>query len=663
MNRYFRLRRLLSKKLLFLLIIIGIGIVSYSDYLIRQNHKRVDFAKNLSINDKPTKGSSQRPALAGSIFNVIESHRQRAELSNNVGHLQKLWNFFNLDEKYISTYEQNILINWDNSTQVERIDKCRYLIDTYYRVDPNWANNKIMEFYNIEETDNLYLSLLAERQRIYDYCFLKGGLKPTDVFDYSNIPKPANSNGKAISFPVMNVDPSDFQDRMYPFLRRTYVERGDSEQLPLYPRIFDLTTGIVQPLPIDKIDANYNKNFWNNWASMASGKGIVTTFKESDLPLFRKQLAVLEHLNNKHPIQIISAKAPTQEFLDSLILTVQKTTQKVYLLDCSTMLDEEFSKNYIVNFLNKWVAMLFNTFKEAIFLDVDAIPFIGMDYFFENEGFEETGILMYKDRVMRTEHTFQYCIDMFHEAEPSNQETNLIHTGLKFDSTTNKFDSSSAADMAYKTFFRNLQLHHVDSGIVAIDKVEKLSGLLLSFLFHIDAKVKRCVYGDKEIFWIGQLFAGEDFYIDPVDGSIIGPMMENVNPDTEKVESHICATQIAHSDALDTLLWTNGGLKTCKFPNSAENDFKKYPDYFKDRYGDEVSLKKIYSAPLRIEGLIVPDSDRNPWLHIRECSEYVYCAFAGNDLNDPENTLGHTINFNDEEVLQFNKISELWNQS
>lgn len=665
--------RFFSRNVIILFTSIALLVSLYSIAKSRRNH-RVDFAHNLNINNKATKGAAQRPALIGSIFSSIQAHRQRIELSENIGFMSKLWNWFNIDEKAISVSERNILINWENSLKVPRIDKCRYMIEHFYQSDPLWANDKITEFYNIEESDNLIFSLLAERQRIYDYCFLDFDLSPTDVFDYSSVSNSVDINGKAIKNPPIQVDASDFQNRMYPFLRRIgnppqlnfeanpEENKKEPQQAPLWPTIIDLTTGRVSKTP-ENLNKNFNKNFWNNWKNISMGNGIVTTFPEASVKLFAKQLAVLEHLGNPYPIQIVTAFTPSSEFLNELKTIVKKTEQHVYLVDASPILDPEFAKKNIVNFLNKWVAMIFNTFEQVVFLDVDVIPFVSMDYFFENEGFVETGTLFYKDRVMRTEHTFQYCVDMFHEAEPSKQESDLIGTGLKFDSTTKHFDRKSAADMAYKTFFRNLQLHHVDSGVVVIDKKNKLSGLILSFLFHLDAKVRRCVYGDKEIFWIGQLFAGQDFYIDPIDGSVIGPIIENMDPETEKVESHICATQIAHSDASDTLIWTNGGLKTCKFANSAANDFTKYPDYFKDRYGDQASLSKIYDAPLRIEGLIVPDSDRNPWLHIRECSEYVYCAFAGNDLNDPDNNLGHTINFNDEERLYFNKISELWNQS
>ena len=204
----------------------------------------------------------------------------------------------------------------------------------------------------------------------------------------------------------------------------------------------------------------------------------------------------------------------------------KEAKQKVYLVDCSTVLDTEFSKKYISFFQNKWVATLFNTFKEYILLDADVVPFVESDYFFDSPSYRQSGILLFKDRVMKSEQTFSYCIEMLREVEPSGQERKSIGSKLIFDSSLPFSSINSEEASVYYNFFKKLQLHHVDSGLVVVNKLEKLNGLLMSFMFNLNGKLQRCVYGDKEIFWLGQLYAGQDYSINPVDGGIIGPVIE-----------------------------------------------------------------------------------------------------------------------------------------
>lgn len=73
---------------------------------------------------------------------------------------------------------------------------------------------------------------------------------------------------------------------------------------------------------------------------------------------------------------------------------------------------------------------MFNTFEEYILLDADVVPFVGSDYFFDSPSYRERGILLFKDRVMENEQTFQYCIEMLNEVEPSAQERRFIGSRL-----------------------------------------------------------------------------------------------------------------------------------------------------------------------------------------------------------------------------------------
>lgn len=619
-------------------------------YLIATSSSIVSSSKEVAennISEEGPVGLNRREAKIESPFHWIENRRQQAlQRAAKSGFWKGLFNFppfrYRMEQD-----EVNLLVNWDNVSMAER---CRYIMDTTYAVNEGWTNLLNIRFYGEDEVDDLLISLLGERLRYFDYCFLSGGLTFEEVFNVKSIIDPQDQHKSS---------PYDFLHRMFPFLRK--VE--NDEQDPFWPLITDLTSGKVQPIPPLPLD--FNKNFWSNWLKMSHGKGIVLTLSENDKYLFFKQLKVLQHMGNTLPIQLLTAGGEiSEEFIEELSLVVKATTQKVYLVDCTRVLDPKYAKEYISFFINKWLAVIFNTFEEIVLLDADVVPFVNIEQFLSNPKYKSTGILLFKDRSMPKEHTFSYCVDMLRGVEPSYQENKLIGSNIMYYSGDKQYDSSEEA-LVYQRFSHDLLLHHVDSGLVVINKVRNLNGLLFSFMLNLDGKMARCVYGDKEIFWLGQLYAGQKYSIYPIDGSIVGPLIENVKDDTSQKIYQICGAQIAHSDESDELLWTNGGLKTCKIPESAESDFQKASDYFKERYKDVDTLKKIYDSPLRMEGLIMPEVHEEPWLQIKECSNYMYCATATQDNNDVnlEHDIGHVVKFNQKTSKRLNEISAIWNQS
>ncbi|CAI4065416.1 hypothetical protein N7582_003028 [Saccharomyces uvarum] len=578
----------------------------------------------------------ERTAVELSVFKWIEKRQQRIASESP---MKRLFGHFLPPFDTVSS-DERVLLAQISENEISKRDKCRYVFEVLYKIDPEWDNAQSTKFHNINELDNTLISLLGERLRTYDYCFLSGELDPAQVFQ-----------GSAI-------DPFDLQKRMFPFLKKV----SKKSDVIMWPIVTDLTTGESVPTPqIDMESSKFNGNFWSSWRKLSKERGFVLTMGEKDVPLFLKQLKVMELLENVLPFQIITTgNELSPESIAKISKVAKEGGQKVYLMDCSTVLDAEFSKTFISFFQNKWVATLFNTFEEFILLDADVVPFVKSDYFFDSPSYKRSGILLFKDRVMQNEHTFEYCVEMLSGVEPSGQEHRLISSKLLFDSSLS-FPSSSEEAAVYYNFFEKLQLHHVDSGLVVVNKREKINGLLMSFMLNLDGKMQRCVYGDKEIFWLGQLYAGQDYSINPVDGGVIGSVNELTDNDGEASSGkyYICSAQIAHSDSKSQLLWTNGGLKTCKIPNSAEDDFQREPDYFKSRYNEVSALEGIYDAPLRVEGLIVPDVSVNQWMQIKECSNYMYCAYATGD--NPELDAGRVIRFDDEKLKYINDISQVWN--
>ncbi|QLL34018.1 hypothetical protein HG536_0F03430 [Torulaspora globosa] len=594
-----------------------------------------------------TAGSVGRDAKDSSPFRWIENRRRKAlrKAATAEGLLASFWRFFSVNANGIEDSEQQLLVNWENAPLA---DKCRYMIDATYTMDKGWSNHMIVDFYANEEVDDLLASLLGERLRLFDYCFIAGGLSMRKVFEIESLIDPDNKS---------NSSPEDFVKRVFPFLRQA----GDQTSDPMWPEVIDLTSGEKEPVP--ELPDEFSRDFWLNWQTIAKDKGIVVTLNEASKNLFYKQLKVLEHNGNRLPIQIItSGNEFSADFRKELQETVEISSQQVYLINCSPLLDASFAKKNIVNVINKWLAVIFNTFEEAVLLDVDAVPFVPIERFLQDKSYKESGILMYKDRFMPEERTFQYCVDMLKDVEPSWQEKNLIKSKIKYRSDFTDFDESEEAAV-FQRFSHDLLLHHVDSGLVVINKVRNLNGLLFSFMLNLDAKMKRCVYGDKEMFWLGQLYAGQNYSIYPVDGAIIGPVRESVEKDSAIYQ--ICASQIAHSDESQDLLWTNGGLKTCKRNHGAELDFENDPKYFKERYGDLATLQNIYNAPLNLEGMIIPKTQER-WIQLEECSGYIYCATAMEEKpvsNSQQSVSGHISIFDEPTLKKYNSVLSIWNES
>lgn len=104
-------------------------------------------------------------------------------------------------------------------------------------------------------------------------AFLSGQLDPTAIF--------ANST----------VNPHDLQNRMFPFLKKI----NEESKTVMWPIITDMTTGEAVPAPeVDMESSNFNGNFWSNWNRLSKGRGFVLTIAEKDVPLFLKQLKVME---------------------------------------------------------------------------------------------------------------------------------------------------------------------------------------------------------------------------------------------------------------------------------------------------------------------------------------------------------------------------------
>ncbi|CCC71716.1 hypothetical protein NCAS_0I00480 [Naumovozyma castellii] len=540
---------------------------------------------------------------ATSPFRLVENQRQ---FYANEGFITSFLSKFGGSAS--NAAERSLLNGWKHA---DRLDQCRFLIRSMYNADMDWNNSNILEFKDDEKADNTAIVLMSERIRLYDYCFISGKLNLKQVFNEK--------------LGVNVADVADFQHRMFPFMKKLNID-----EMGTIPKITNLNNG-KDETPIFKDVKTVNENFFAHWNEVSKGKGIVINMKETEKDLFMSLIATLQEVKNTLPIQIITTGQDFEkETFESMNRFLQTTDQQVSLIDCSSILDADFVKEHIASHLHKWFGTLFNTFEEVVILDADSVPFVAPETFFKNKEYKDAGSFFFRDKTLGNERTYQYCIEMIEAMEPSKAESGLINTKLKFTSNNPPEDNSSPAASVYNTFFGKYKHKNLDSGVVVLKKKEKLTSLLMGFMMNLDAKMKQCVSGEKELFWLGHLIAGQDYAIDQWFGTIAGTV-GSMNDGKDGAEStlYICSTQVAHVNKDDDILWINGGLNTCKFKNIASKEFERSPSYFKQRYQVERNLQSVYDSAVKIDGLIKPDGRLNKWIQIDECQRRMYCAFIG----------------------------------
>ena len=554
--------------------------------------------------------------------------------------------------------------------------QCRLLVAAMYQGDPRWDN---VDLFTASEDDREGAMLLSERLRVYNYCFLQEELDVVDVFDTGY-------------FKAMGFDAWDFQCRMFPFLNRGFDKThkvmfprvvpvskaakeslvGDENGLLRYPLELKEEEGGEEKEDRESLYLKYNSNFMKTWIKASKGRGIVTTTEFEGLDMANNLLRVLQKLGNELPVELVvtDKSKMTSYFNNKLEEVGESTNQKLFLIDLSEIIDPDFSKELITEFHNKWFAAIFNTFEEEVLVDIDTVPFQPMEKFFDEDGYRRTGIHMYRDRTVSAPPS-TYRQEMQVEGAPSIEERLLIGTKLiaeqvSSNSPAGKDDDNEQSTEPYGGFFAFIPLHRVDSGLIPIHKTRKLPGLLMGCFLHFTPRYSTVSRGDKEFFWLGQLFAGDDYSIDEIPGGVVGTIKEEESVSTVDGTGpgySICGTQLAHCNKEGELLWSNGGMRVCKFDDAYEIDFRRNGEYFEEKYGSERNLAGFYFSPVRIDGMIVPKV--GDWVGETECVEYFACANylkeQSNDGSAPKSNDGRFIRFDHKDASFYDNISLIWN--
>lgn len=533
--------------------------------------------------------------------------------------------FYKISESYTTQKWQKL----------SKFDQCKILIDTIVDDKDNWSH---WSHESIDTDESLVQ--MVERLRIYNHCFLNEKVALNDMF--------SNNEEQMLQF----------IHQIFPIFQLNF-EDDNSNTITIHSLQKDKTINI----PFHKS----TKNIFHNWLESSNGKGIITTMAPDEVDIFIRLVKILDKLENKIPVQIIVTNTDDMNNIRTQLCNkIENTKQDIQIIDCSNVLNESFVTQKVTGYLNKWIATIFNTFDEFIFIDVDSIPFKPPSEFFKISNYKKHNMHMYRDRNLGYILLEKRCKRSFANLEPSNIEYDLIGTKWKYtlkSSTLNPANDNTIEEAIYDDFFNRLQLHQVDSGLVIIKKNKETFGsLLMSFLLNTADVTNDCIHGDKEYFWLGPLISGIDYSIDSFKPGAIGGLYESiVNDNTKKIG--VCSTQIGHYNNQNEILWINGGLKNCKNPNAAKNDFSVYQEFTTVRYENINKLQAIYDSALYIDGIVIPDQNEDGWVQTRECAQFRFCATVDvyNSNNKPIS--GQYIHFTERQVQLYKEFSEIWSHT
>lgn len=200
--------------------------------------------------------------------------------------------------------------------------------------------------------------------------------------------------------------------------------------------------------------------------------------------------------------------------------------------------------------------------------------------------------------------------------------------------------------------------------MVLMKRSKHLVGLLVSSRLQMWLNTNKPVWGDKDLFWLGQSIVGNEQYtFNRNNAAAIGTLKD------DGITKYICSIQPAQFDDEKRLLWLNGGFRFCKL-DSWKEDFKNF-SFLRKRFKVLDALYKYYTSTLKVDAAILTRerldaSDALKWegelsygWYKNErmgCQGYVWCA----RLN-PLNTYKELKLFDSEEIKRVNVIAKIWN--
>ncbi|KAH3899165.1 alpha-mannosyltransferase SCDLUD_004594 [Saccharomycodes ludwigii] len=506
---------------------------------------------------------------------------------------------------------------------------CYEYFDRLYEKDPNWFNDySNLNFDNFpqgSQTTTNNIAFVMERLRVYETCFVINRL---DISRYK----------------ITKYDTLDY--RMFPFINLTYLENDVKYH-------YDHTKSVWLVL----LNANkVNKKKRGIVLSVGEDQvedalRLINTLSATDFSLEMYYNDNDGNNNGLIPIQIVHKGDLSQSSIDlfkNLGGKLNKNDLDIEVINASNFISPQYIGKF-TTFLNKWLAVLFNTFdREFILLDADVILFTNPYNFFNIQEYLDNGNLFFRDRSIMVDKLSQNCVDMFEAALPPPSQREAY------------FKSEKTIEyQVYKEFFHGGYLHQLESGLVVINKQMHYFATVISTILNLSNDIGECAWGDKEYFWLGFLALGNNsthnykFY--PNEASGVGEEIKQVyNRNVNIYDKRICSVQVGHTSYADPethLLWLNGGAYNCKF----HDNIKDLPEGITEE-GDN----SLGDSIIKINSYIIPDRTgvnffRENWA----CNGYNWCA----RYYELDNVVhGEWGDFNPKEIEWINSILRKWGE-
>ncbi|KAF4760795.1 hypothetical protein HAV15_007688 [Penicillium sp. str.  len=309
-------------------------------------------------------------------------------------------------------------------------------------------------------------------------------------------------------------------------------------------------------------------------SSRHGGRGIVTTAGNNHAPFLLAAIPSFRLLGCDLPVEImyLGESDLSEDFRTKLDALPGVTTR-----DLSAMVSDEGWR------LNGWAgkpfAILFSSFREAVFIDADSLFFVNPELLFDDPDYVRTGALFFRDRNILPESKKEWLQKILPKPISQYVQESRMWTG----------ESG----------------HVQESGVVVVDKWKHFVTLLLVCRMNGPERDRNgvdtvgtydMVYGDKETFWIGWELAGDTSYAFHSGGSGVMGIVQTpgnfnatdqqseltIGKGTEAVPTKkerklapdhesdltICAPQLLHLDREKRPLWFNGWLYENKYAGS-----------------------------------------------------------------------------------------------
>ena len=510
---------------------------------------------------------------------------------------------------------------------------------------------------------------------------------------------------------------SNIEGRLYPWLSMQYptYERWTKEVFYSPPKMskFVKDSAVHEPSNVaahngkgkgkkvrSKLTGKKNDCFVSNFKNSLNGKGIVLSIADQHVDDTVRQILLLRALNNKYPIQIVYngglsedskhriVEAAREAFssLPDSFKNVEKyfpsdyldpkdhglPKQEVWFVNVANVVPDKY-KGKFGGFGNKFLAALFNSFEEYMLVDADTVMVQNPDFFFRLKNYKELGAYFYKDRAAPH---FRPLADSTFFKKITPGVIDLV-----------MFDIPSISKKSFDYEFFQGMFYYMESGLVMINRNLHFNSVMMMVQMNFFQTVSGRVYGDKEIFFLAFLTAGEEnFYFNDYFAAAIGeetPMDERVDDKNPKtlLSKEICAAHPGHISAEDgkSLVWFNSGFRFCgqAFKVNYEKEFKEGRRY--KSFVDQKQMETFYKNPATLKHAIVPPfknkletlaenvagEPKEAWhMDTGYCNSYLWCAYdrigGQTDKGDDNTQKGMFIEFDQKSVDLFSYYGDIW---